>query len=124
MLNESESVSFVGSIDLVRSVEFYVDTLGFRQISEDEYALVLDLNGHTLRVAKVNEISPAPYTVLGWNVADIDETVQYLSERGVIFQFYEGMQQNGLGVWTSPSGAMVAWFKDPDGNNLSVTEIM
>ena len=75
-----------------------------------------------LRVATVKELSPAPYTVLGWNVTDIAEAAQALRSSGVLFERYPGMTQDELGVWASPSGAKVAWFKDPDGNTLSISQ--
>jgi predicted enzyme related to lactoylglutathione lyase len=76
-----------------------------------------------LRVTRVDEVVPAPYTVLGWAVADIEATVGELSERGVEFVRYDGMTQDALGAWSAPSGARVAWFRDPDGNTLSITEM-
>ena len=85
-------------------------------------ALEFDAHGTMLRIAKVRELSPAPYTVLGWNVPDISGAVNLLRAKRVSFERYEGMDQDAGGVWTSPGGAKVAWFKDPDGNTLSLTE--
>jgi hypothetical protein len=75
-----------------------------------------------LRVSTVQRLQPAGYTVLGWTVPDIDRAVRELVDRGVMFQKYDGLPQDEQGVWTAPGGARVAWFKDPDGNTLSVTE--
>jgi hypothetical protein len=91
-------------------------------ISEDEYALVFDAHGTMLRVAIVGESVVAPYTVLGWQVDDIGAIVRGLAAKGVKFERYAWMEQNDLGIWSAPSGAKVAWFKDPDGNLLSVSQ--
>jgi hypothetical protein len=69
-----------------------------------------------------NALVLGEHTVLGWHVADIDEAVKGLVARGVIFEIFVGMPQDELGIWASPSGEKVAWFKDPDGNNLSLTQ--
>jgi len=106
--------------DLARA--FYRDTLGLRLLSEDHFALVFDSGGVTLRVALAKEIVPAKYTVLGWQVKDIRQTVLALKQAGVTFEIYGFFKQDELGIWTAPSGDQVAWFKDPDGNTLSVSQ--
>jgi len=123
MLDSSDSVSFIATLDADSSREFYEDRLGLKLISDEQFALVFDLNGHVLRIAKINTLSPAAHTVLGWQVSNIKDVMRKLAERGVVFDRYDGMQQDELGAWTSPSGAKVAWFKDPDDNNLSITEL-
>jgi catechol 2,3-dioxygenase-like lactoylglutathione lyase family enzyme len=123
MLSGEELMAFVATRDGARARAFYEKTLGLRVVSNDDYALVLDANGTTLRVQKVDELTPHPFTALGWVVADIAATVDQLRARGVTFERYAGMDQDQRGVWRSPSGARVAWFKDPDGNTLSVTQI-
>ena len=100
----------------------YRDTLGLRLVSEDEFALVFDAHGTMLRVTIVKEVRAAEYTVLGWQVPDIVAAARRLQEAGVRLQRYPGMDQNEQGIWTSPSGARIAWFKDPDGNTLSITQ--
>ncbi len=115
-------VAFLAARDPARAKAFYGDTLGFRLISEDAFALVFDVQGTILRIATVPQMTPAEYTVLGWEVDDIRQTVAAFAERGMRFQRYEGMQQDELGIWTAPSGARVAWFRDPDGNLLSFSE--
>lgn len=122
MLTHNDSISFVGTLDAAASRVFYEESLGLNFVSDEHFALVFDLNGQMLRIVKVNELVPAKYTVLGWHVADIFEAIKELVARGVIFEKFEGMLQNQLGIWDSPSGAKVAWFKDPDGNGLSLTE--
>ena len=91
-------------------------------MSEDGFAIVFDANGVMLRVQKVQSHTPPPYTVLGWEVADVHAAVEALSGRGVTVERYEGMGQDESGVWTSPAGAHIAWFRDPDGNTLSLTQ--
>ena len=122
-LASSSLVAFVGVCDPDRAKRFYRDTLGLRLVSEElPFALVFDVQGTMLRVTVVPEVKPAKFTVLGWKVPDIQAAVSSLEEEGVEFQRYAGLQQDGLGIWTSPNGARVAWFHDPDGNILSVTQ--
>lgn len=123
-LASSSLVAFVGVCDPDRAKRFYRDTLGLRLVSEElPFALVFDVQGTMLRVTVVPEVKPAKFTILGWKVPDIQAAVSSLDKEGVEFQRYAGLQQDGLGIWTSPSGARVAWFHDPDGNILSVTQL-
>lgn len=122
VLGSQELVAFVATRDPSRAKEFYRDTLGLPLVSEDEFALVFDTAGTMLRVTRVQEVAAAKYTVLGWRVADIVRTATNLQTAGITFERYLGMQQDELGIWKSPSGARVAWFKDPDGNTLSITQ--
>jgi catechol 2,3-dioxygenase-like lactoylglutathione lyase family enzyme len=116
-------VAFVATAKPARARSFYRDTLGLRLVSEDGFALVFDAHGTMLRVAIVEDVGARKYTVLGWQVPDIVATARRLREAGVRLQRYPGMGQDKQGVWTSPSGARVAWFKDPDGNTLSITQL-
>jgi catechol 2,3-dioxygenase-like lactoylglutathione lyase family enzyme len=122
MLGRERLMAFVAARDLARARTFYRDTLGLRLVSEDDFALVFDASGTMLRVAAVQEMAPAKYTVLGWQVDDIVSTAKKLREAGVEFERYAGMQQDEAGIWNSPGGARVAWFKDPEGNTLSITQ--
>ena len=122
MLATSPIIAFVATSDPSRAKAFYRDVLGLLLISEDEFALVFDADGTMLRVAIVGDIVLAPYTVLGWQVGDIAATVRGLDAKGVQFERYPWMEQNDLGIWNAPSGARVAWFKDRDGNLLSVSQ--
>jgi catechol 2,3-dioxygenase-like lactoylglutathione lyase family enzyme len=122
MLERSALIGFVGVSDLDRAGRFYGHTLGLPIADESPFALVADAHGTMLRLTAVEKPAAAPYTVLGWNVADIASTVDELTERGVRFTRYEGMAQDERGIWTAPSGAKIAWFLDPDGNNLSLTQ--
>ena len=125
MLGSAEIIAFVPTRDPARARGFYEDTLGLRFVSEDPFALVFDANGVAIRIANVASVpsfTPAPFTILGWQVADVGRTVRELARRGVTFERFAGMEQDTIGVWRSPSGAQVAWFKDPDGNTLSVKQ--
>jgi len=121
-LSSASLVAFVATAKVPAALGFYRDVLGLRLVADEPFALVFDAGGTMLRVTKVKETTVAPYTVLGWRVADIAMAVRELAGRGVHFQRYDGMQQDESAIWNSPSGARVAWFKDPDGNVLSLTQ--
>lgn len=119
----AKTMSFIIARDLERAKKFYSETLGFRQTGEDPFAAVFDLNGVMLRITPIKDHQPSPHTVLGWEVEDIEAEVKALMARGVTFQRYEGFDMDALGIWKSPDGkAKVAWFLDPDGNNLSLAQ--
>jgi len=125
LLGSAEVIAFVPTRDPAVARAFYENTLGLEFVSEDPFALVFNAHGVILRIAtvsKVSEFKPAHYTILGWHVASAEKAVRGLTEKGVKFERFPGMPQDRLGIWNSPSGARVAWFKDPDGNILSVTE--
>jgi catechol 2,3-dioxygenase-like lactoylglutathione lyase family enzyme len=122
-LGKYNIIGFVSIVDVARAKEFYRDTLGLHLVMEEPpFALVFEANGIMLRLGMAKELPPAHGTVLGWQVPEITAIVKSLGQAGVRFEFYEGMNQDELGIWSSPSGAKVAWFKDPDGNTLSVSE--
>lgn len=122
VLGSQKLMAFVATRDPGQAKVFYRDTLGLKLLSEDHFALVFDAAGTMLRVTTVQEVAVGQYTVLGWQVPNIVRTAKDLQEAGVILERYAGMQQDELGIWNSPSGARVAWFKDPDGNTLSITQ--
>lgn len=122
MLATSDVIAFAATTDLARARVFYEDTLGLPVVDENSYACVFDAHGTMLRVTAVAEVARPGYTVLGWRVADIGETVAGLESGGVVFARYDGMEQDPQGVWTTPNGDRIAWFADPDGNVLSLTE--
>ena len=121
-LQTNPIIAFVATTMPERAKEFYAETLGLRLVSEDPFALTFDAAGTMLRVATVKELKPAGYTVLGWQVPIISEAIGDLVKKGVSFQRYGFIEQDDLGIWSAPSGARVAWFLDPDGNTLSLTE--
>ena len=123
MLGSHKLVAFVLTTDPARARKFYGETLGLRFVMEDGFAVVFDDNGTTLRAGIVKELQPAKHTVLGWEVPDITAAVQQLSGAGVQFNHYGLPNQDDLGIWSAPGGAKVAWFQDPDGNVLSVSQM-
>lgn len=122
MLESSDVVAFAAATDLPRARAFYEQKLGLPVIEQNDFACVFDANGTMLRVTAVPEVMQASYTVLGWRVTDIEATVRGLTAKGVVFNRYDVMDQDENGVWTTPGGDQVAWFTDPDGNNLSLTQ--
>jgi catechol 2,3-dioxygenase-like lactoylglutathione lyase family enzyme len=123
LLANAPAIAFVLVRDRARAKGFYGGTLGLRQIREDQFATVYDLNGISLRLTTVEDHTASPHTVLGWAVKDIVSTVRTLKAAGVSCTVYPGFGQDELGIWTSPDGeAKVVWFPDPEGNVLSLTE--
>lgn len=122
MLASQPLMAFVATRDAARAKAFYQGLLGLPLIADEPYALVFDVMGTTLRVQKVETLAPAQHTVLGWRVLDITMAVRTLASKGIAFERYGFLEQDKDGVWTTPSGAKVAWFKDPDGNVLSLTQ--
>jgi catechol 2,3-dioxygenase-like lactoylglutathione lyase family enzyme len=120
----TKMIGFVVTSNPEKAKAFYGEVLGFRQLSEDDFAIVFDANGTMIRVGKVGEFTPARNTVLGWEVADIYAAIRELTPRGVRFEQFNlpFMKQDEFGVWTPPNGDRVAWFKDPDGNTLSISQ--
>lgn len=122
MLESSDLVAFAATSNPSRARAFYEEVLGLRVVEQNDYACVLDAHGTMLRITTVPAVARPGYTVLGWRVADIQATVRGLAANGVTFTRYEGMDQDQHGVWTTPGGDKVAWFADPDGNTLSLTQ--
>ena len=122
MLGSVNIVAFVPTRDFNKARAFYEGVLGLRFVKDDGFALVLDANGIMIRVAKVPEFKPAQFTILGWQVSDIETMVEELLKRGVQCERFGFFEQDKLGIWTAPTGDKVAWFKDPDGNVLSVSQ--
>ena len=115
-------VAFAATASPAKARRFYRDVLGLRLVDDSPFALVFDANGTMLRVQIVDRVDPPRYTVVGWQVKDIGKSVAALKKKRVKFSRYPGLGQDKLGIWTSPSGARIAWFADPDGNTLSLTE--
>ena len=121
MLNTFPINGFVRISDPERSRRFYEETLGLAFDYDNPYVMVFRSGNSQIIAQIVKEFAPVPATVLGWEVKDIENVVSALRNSGVVFEKYEGMDQDELGIWKSPAGK-VAWFKDPDGNILSVSE--
>ena len=121
MLSDARLVAFVASRDLDVAHAFYAGVLGLERVEASAYANVYRTGGAELRVTRA-EATPVVHTVAGWTVPDIGAAVRELAARGAVFQRYEALDQTRAGIWTSPSGARIAWFRDPDDNTLSLTE--
>ena len=122
VLTGAPLIAFAPSTDLARSRAFYEGVLGLRVVEDSSFAVAFDAHGTHVRITAVEQRVAAPYTVLGWFVPDIADAIDALAARGVAFNRYDGMDQDERGVWQSPSGARIAWFEDPDGNVLSLTQ--
>jgi predicted enzyme related to lactoylglutathione lyase len=122
MLSDKTLKAFIPTVQPDRAKQFYKDTLGLKLLSEDKYGLEFDANGTLLRINIVEKLTPQPFTVLGWNLDDIITQINLLNKKGVRFEKYDFFEQDPLGIWIAPGGSKVAWFKDTDGNLLSLTE--
>ena len=122
MLGSSDLVALIGVADLEQARSFYCGVLGLAVVGEDSHAVTVDAHGTLLRLTGVGTPTPAPYSVLAWRVDDIGPAVDELAGRGVVFARYDSVEQDGRGVWSAPDGSKVAWFLDPDGNNLSLVQ--
>jgi catechol 2,3-dioxygenase-like lactoylglutathione lyase family enzyme len=122
MLASSKIIGFVPTKDSVKARGFYEGILQFEFVSDDMFALVMKAGETMLRIGKVQDFTPAPYTVLGWEVSNIEEVAKWLQKRGVTLEKFPFVQDKELGIWTTPNGDKVAWFRDPDGNVLSVSQ--
>jgi len=122
MLGTTDVVTFVPTKDSAKARAFYEGVLGLHFLSDDGFALLFDANGIMLRVVKVQQLTPAQYTILGWQVKGIEKVAAGMTSRGIQFERYGFFKQDELGIWTAPTGDKVAWFKDPDGNTLSISE--
>jgi catechol 2,3-dioxygenase-like lactoylglutathione lyase family enzyme len=122
MLKDCAPIAFVATRQPTEARRFYQEVLGLQFVADEPFALVFSANGVMLRIAKMADFTPVPQTVLGWHVADIQAMMKGLAAKGIYFQRYEGLPQDELGIWKTPNGAQIAWFKDPDGNTLSLTQ--
>jgi catechol 2,3-dioxygenase-like lactoylglutathione lyase family enzyme len=122
MLTAGKMVGFVATTDYEKARSFYEGKLGFTVVSQDQFALVLQAGENHIRIVKVADFEPFPGTVLGWEVPDVRAAVLWLKERKIATEKYPFVPDQELGIWEAPSGVHVAWFKDPDGNVLSVND--
>ena len=122
MLGTGKIMGFVPTTDYERARAFYEGKLRFEFVSLDPYALVMRVGGHTVRIVKIPNLTPLEGTILGWQIEDIETVARWLRDRGVATEKYPFVQDQELGIWTTPNGDKVAWFKDPDGNVLSISQ--
>jgi len=122
MLGSTNIIAFVPIKDSDKARAFYEGVLGLKFVKEDGFALVLEANGIMIRAVKMKEVTPAQFTVLGWQVSDIENVVKALAKKGVRFEIFGLLPQDELGIWIAPTGDKVAWCKDPDGNILSLSQ--
>jgi catechol 2,3-dioxygenase-like lactoylglutathione lyase family enzyme len=123
MLDAGQMTGFIFTTDYGKARAFYEGKLGFEFVSLDQFALVVSVGGHHIRIVKLPNFKPLEATVLGWEIADIRAVAKWLTDRGVTLEKFPFAQDGEFGIWTAPSGGMVAWFKDPDGNVLSVSQL-
>jgi len=125
MLANTPIIGLIPAQDAERALAFYRDTLGLSFLSDDGFAIVVKANDTIIRIVRMGKFTPVPYTILGWEVANIEEAVAGLNARGLAFERYPFIpadQVDALGIWTTPSGSKVAWFKDTEGNTLSLSK--
>jgi catechol 2,3-dioxygenase-like lactoylglutathione lyase family enzyme len=122
MIAQNPLIAFIPSKDAARARIFYEEKLGLRFVSDDSFAVVMDANGIMVRITRVGDFTPFPFTILGWLVNDIHQTVAEMTSKGLQFKHYAFLEQGNDGIWTAPDGSKVAWFLDPDGNTLSLSQ--
>jgi catechol 2,3-dioxygenase-like lactoylglutathione lyase family enzyme len=122
VLSNQPFVGFVLISDAARAKAFYCDVLGLSVNYEDGFAVVLDVAGASLRLALAPDVPEPAGTNIGWQVDDINAEARQLAAAGVVFERFDGMDQDDDGVWHPPGGGGVAWFRDPDGNRLSLAQ--
>jgi catechol 2,3-dioxygenase-like lactoylglutathione lyase family enzyme len=122
MLSSAKLIGFLCTVDYDRARGFFVDKLGCEFVDQNQFALVVALGGNQIRITKVPDFVPVERSVLGWEVTNIAATVDWLTKQGVRFERYPFIQDQERGIWTTPDGSKVAWFKDPDGNVLGISE--
>lgn len=122
MLDSGKMVGFVPTKDYDKARAFYEGKLGFQFLSLDQFALVMSVGGHKIRIVKMPNFTPLQGTILGWEVAEIEAVAAWLMERGVTLEKYPFVQDHERGIWSTPNGDKVGWFKDPDGNVLSISQ--
>ncbi len=122
MLGNFDLMAFVSTAEPLKARAFYEETLGLAVLAVDDYGVMYDVNGRKLRMSYVQELKPAPYSILCWVVPDIRAAVAALVLKELVFEQYDGLGQDKAGVWAAPDGTQVAWFKDPGGNVLSLAQ--
>lgn len=124
MLAEAQLIGFIPTLDADRARSFYVDVLGLTFVSDDPFAVVVRSGDIDIRISRMEAFNPSPHSILGWKVPSMEASVQQFVGAGIKFERYPFLEQDDAGVWTAPDGAAkVAWFKDPDGNVLSIAQM-
>ena len=122
MLRDAGVIAFIPTKDVGAARRFYEETLGLEFVVDAQFALVFRVSGGMLRVVRMDEFMPVAYTIFGWKVADITSAARELAERGVEIARYHFVKQDSDGIWTAPGGDKVLWFRDLDGNTLSLSQ--
>ena len=122
MFSDSKLVAFAATSDPIKARRFYESVLGLQLVSENPFAIVFDANGVTLRIQIVQLLTLSNYTTLGWDVDHIEKMAENLATAGVSLERFAGMEHDSIGIWTSHDGSKIGWFKDPDGNLISISQ--
>ncbi|WP_035349607.1 VOC family protein [Edaphobacter aggregans] len=123
MLAQADLLAFIPTVDAEIARRFYVDTLGLTFVSDDEFAITIRTGKTDILISRMDAFNPSPFTILGWKVPDIEATASQFAAAGITFERYPFLEQDANGIWSAPDGAAkVAWFKDPDGNILSISQ--
>lgn len=123
-LTHQNPIGFIPSTNIEAARAFYEGTLQLEFESDDQFAMVFRVGaGRTmLRVARTPAFQPLPFTLFGWQVGNLQQEVAELTARGVRFERFDFLAHDAHGIWNAPGGASIAWFKDPDGNMLSLSQ--
>ncbi len=122
MLTDAKVIALVATAKPDEALVFYRDRLGLELIEDSPYAIVFRAGDTMLRLQRVESFEPHPFTSTGWDVADIGATVAALNAQGITMMTNPYVELDPAGIWTAPDGTRVAWFNDPDGNVLSLTQ--
>ncbi|MBL8018723.1 MAG: hypothetical protein JNM27_03580 [Leptospirales bacterium] len=115
-------IAFLATTNPSRALIFYRDIIGLTFVADEPFALVFENESTMIRIQKVESLSPHPFTSLGWKVGVIRNRIKELKNLGIRFEVYDFLKQDNDGIWQTPDGSLIAWFKDPDGNLLSLTQ--
>ena len=124
-LTHNAPIGFVPTTKPETVRPFFEGTLGLTFVSEDQFAFVFRMGpapGTMLRIVRAQDCTPAPFTIFGWETQNIEVTVDELTAKGIEFLRFGFFPQDDRGIWNAPGGDRIAWFKDPSGNTLSVSQ--
>lgn len=122
LFDRGTPVAFVYTSDVERSIAWYRDVLGAAVREHDDYGAYLTGGAGLLRITALPALTPSEHPVVGWEVTDLAAWADALESHGVRFTSYDGMGQDERGIWTGPDGSRLAWFADPDGNVLMLSQ--